>query len=105
MEGVWDHLGLGSGLGRESDGMMMRMCDYDRLRYDDRDRPGTATPACPSSFLRPFLQLLSEPALVCIYPVPIEGSVQEREVDDVSRGLLRFCPTTHCELWWRNVGF
>ena len=26
MEGVWDHLGLGSGLGRESDGMMMRMC-------------------------------------------------------------------------------
>ena len=24
---------------------MMRMCDYDRLRYDDRDRPGTATSA------------------------------------------------------------
>jgi len=24
--------------------MMVRMCDYDRLRYEDRDRPGTATP-------------------------------------------------------------
>ena len=43
MKGVWDHLGLGSGLGRESDSMMIRMCDYDRLCYDDRDQPGTAT--------------------------------------------------------------
>jgi len=25
--------------------MMMRMCDYDRLRYNDRDQPGTATSA------------------------------------------------------------
>ena len=25
LEGVWDRLGLGSGLGRESDGMMMRI--------------------------------------------------------------------------------
>ena len=44
MEGVWDHLGLGSGLGQKSDGIMMRMCDYDRLCCDGRDRPSTATP-------------------------------------------------------------
>ena len=25
--------------------MIMRMCDYDRLRYNDRDQPGTATSA------------------------------------------------------------
>ena len=31
MEGVWDYLRLGSGLGRESDGMMIRMCDCNRL--------------------------------------------------------------------------
>ena len=31
MEGVWDHLRLGSGLGWESDGMMIRMCDCNRL--------------------------------------------------------------------------
>ena len=45
LEGVWDHLGLGSGLGQESDSMMIRMCDYDRLCYDDRDQPSTATSA------------------------------------------------------------
>ena len=31
LEGVWNHLGLGSGLGWESDGMTIRMCDYHRL--------------------------------------------------------------------------
>ena len=48
VEGAWNHLGLGSGLGRESDGMMwysMRISDYDRLRYRERVRPSTATTA------------------------------------------------------------
>jgi len=48
LEGEWNHLELGSGLGRECDGMMwyvMRIGDYDRLRYREWVRPGTATSA------------------------------------------------------------
>ena len=59
MEGVWDHLRLGLGLGRESDGMMMRMCDYDRLHYDDWDQPGTATTCFHMSGFHFFLNIHS----------------------------------------------
>ena len=54
MEGVWDHLELGSGLGQECDGLTWcddENVDYDRLCYDDRDRPGTATAVEASSML------------------------------------------------------
>ena len=42
----------------------------------------TSLPFLPSP---PFLQLLSESALACNCQVPIEGSAQEGEVDDVGR--------------------